>query len=190
MAGYKKLIVRYKKIGYNIDVLRLWHVKCCIIRYFHIIILSYPFVFKKIYISILLEFIPIVYFYIYIQYPFISIAYFPFIFYILSFVFYNFHYYFIFFLFLLYISTFVFYVWPFVFIDVILLFYLPLFLFYTGACLYSISFPFLFYTVNLFVLYTLFIYFLQAISLAKLSRSSSSLDRLTSDRTNTKTDRL
>ena len=85
-----------------------------------------------------------------------------------------------------------------VFIDVILLFYLPLFLFYTDAYLYSISFPFLFYTVNVFVLYTLFIYkelvylftLLQAISLVKLSRSSSSLDRLTSDRTNTKTDRL
>ena len=51
---------------------------------------------------------------------------------------------------------------------------------------------------NVFVLYTLFIYkeqvylftLLQAISLAELSRSSSSLDRLTSDRTNTKTDRL
>ena len=62
------------------------------------------------------------------------------------------------FLFLLYISTFVFYVWPFVFIDVILLFYLPLLLFYTGAYLYSIYFPFLFNTVNLFVLYNLFIY--------------------------------
>ena len=69
---------------------------------------------------------------------------------------------------------------------------------YTDAYLYSISFQFLFYTVNIFVLYTLFIYkelvylftLLQAISLAKLSRSSSSLDRLTSDRTNTKTDRL
>ena len=92
------------------------------------------------------------------------------------------------FLFLLYISTFVFYVWPFVLTDVILLFDLPLFLFYTGAYLYSISFPFLFYTVNQFVLHNLFIYFLQAISLAKLSRSSSSLDRLTSDRTNTKTE--
>ena len=79
---------------------------------------------------------------------------------------------------------------PFVFIDLKLLFYLPLFLFYTNAYLYSISFPFLFYTVNLFVLFNLFIYFLQAISLAKLSRPSSSLDRLTSNRTNTKTDRL
>ena len=79
---------------------------------------------------------------------------------------------------------------PIVFIDLKLLFYLPLFLFYTDAYLYSISFPFLFYTVNLFVLFNLFIYFLQAISLAKLSRPSSSLDRLTSNRTNTKTDRL
>ena len=46
------------------------------------------------YISILSEFITIVYFSICIQYPFISIAYFfLFTFYILSFVFYDFHYY-------------------------------------------------------------------------------------------------
>ena len=51
--------------------MELWHVKRCIIRYFHIIILSYLFVFKNIYISILSEFITIVYFSIYIQYPFI-----------------------------------------------------------------------------------------------------------------------
>ena len=53
------------------------------------------------------ECITIVYFSICSQYPFISIAYFPFIFYILSFVFYNFHY-FLSFSFLLFISTFVF----------------------------------------------------------------------------------
>ena len=167
----------------------LWHVKRCIIRYFHIVILSYLFIFKKyillFYLSLLLLYISL------------------FIFNIRSFLLHIFHLYSIFyhlyfiifitilpfFLFLLYITTFVFYVWPFVFIDVILLFYLPLFLFFTDAYLYQISFPFLFYTVNTFVLYTLFT-FLQAISLAKLSRSSSSLDRLTSDRTNTKTDRL
>ena len=62
------------------------------------------YLYLKIYISILSEFITIVYFSICIQYPFISIAYFPFISYILSFVFYNFHYYFIIFISIVYFN--------------------------------------------------------------------------------------
>ena len=62
------------------------------------------YLYLKIYISILSGFSTIVYFSICIQYPFISIAYFPFIFYILSFVFYNFHYYVIFFISIVYFN--------------------------------------------------------------------------------------
>ena len=173
-----------------LQIYHVWHVKRSIIRYFHIIILSYLFVFKKIYISVLSEFITIVYFSIYIQYPFISTAYFPFIFYILSFVFYNFHYYFIFFYFY-YIFQHLYSMFGRLYLLTSYYYFISLyFYFITGAYLYSISFPFLFYTLTyLYCILCLFT-FVQAISLAKLSRSSSSLDRLTSDRTNTKTDRL
>ena len=175
----------------------VWHVKRCIIRYFYIIILSYLFIFKK---------------YIFLFYQSLLLLYISlFIFNIRSFLLHIFHLYSIFYhlYFIIFITILSFFIsiiyfnicilcLAIVFIHVILLFYLPLFLFYTDAYLYSISFQFIFYTVNIFVLYTLFIYkelvylftLLQAISLAKLSRSSSSLDRLTSDRTNTKTDRL
>ena len=181
---YKNGLIKLADLTY-----KLWHVKRCIIRYFHIIILSSLFVFKYIYISILSEFITIVYFSIYIQYPFISIAYFPFIFYILSFVFYNFHYYFIFFISIIYFNICILFLAICIYwrhITILSPFISILYRRY----LYSISFPFLFYTVNVFVLYTLFIYFITNYFMAKQSRSSSSLDRLTSDRTNTKTDRL
>ena len=138
---------------------QIWHVKRCIIRYFHIFIQSPVFVFKNIYISILSEFITIVYFSIYIQYPFISIAYFPFIFYILSFVFYNFHYYFIYFYFY-HIFQHLYSMFGRCIYSRHITILSPFISILYRRYLYSISFPFLFYTVNVFVLYTLFIYFI------------------------------
>ena len=121
------------------------------------------YLYLKIYISILSEFITIVYFSIYIQYPFMSIAYFPFIFYILLCVFYNFQYKFIFFLFLLYISTFVFYVWP--------LYLLTSYYYFINLYFYFIQTLFIFNIVSISILYgericiVYFVYLLHWLSL-------------------------
>ena len=121
----------------------VWHVKRCIIRYFHIIILSYLFIFKK---------------YIFLFYQSLLLLYISlFIFNIRSFLLHIFHLYSIFYhlYFIIFITILSFFIsiiyfnicilcLAILFLDVILLFYLPLFLFYTDAYLYSISFPFLF----------------------------------------------
>ena len=75
------------------------------------------------------------------------------------------------------------------------LYLLTSYYYFISLYFYFIQTLFIFNIVSISILYgericIVYFVYLQAISLAKLSRSSSSLDRLTSDRTNTKTDRL
>ena len=123
----------------------LWHVKRCIIRYFHIIILSSLFVFKK---------------YIFLFYQSLLLLYISlFIFNIRSFLLHIFYLYSIFchLYFIIFITILSFYIsiiyfnicilfLAIVFIDVILLFYLPLFPFYTDAI--YIQYRFHFYSIR------------------------------------------
>ena len=162
---------------------------------FHIIIPSSLFVFKK---------------YIFLFYQSLLLLYISlFIFNIRSFLLHIFHLYSIFYLlyFIIFITILSFFYFYYIFQHLYSMF---------GHCIYSrhitILSPFIsilyrrifiFNIVSISILYgericILFIYkelvylftLLQAISLAELSRSSSSFDRLTSDRTNTKTDRM
>ena len=148
------------------------------------------YLYLKICISILPEFFTIVYFSICIQYPFLFVHFYCiFSIYIL---------YFIICIFLIFITILSFYFYCIfqhlysMFGHLYLLtsyyYFISLHFYFILAHIY-IQYLFHFYSIRLTYLYYIICLFtfLQAISLAKLSRSSSSLDRLTSDRTNTKT---